>query len=153
MQGCLCNLGSSMMVIQRLRLCRIKQGCLPTIEHRAQLAVSLTRTAALVSYKVWYTGNTALQRTYREHAPAAAVREVPVLCSRECWQDTASSSGLQALKLRRVHNIRRAPTARHLLSASTRTAAMLSESVLCSKQMTMLASMHGKPLQRTKKGA
>ena len=47
-------------------------------------------------------GNTALQRTYREHAPAAAARKVPVLCSRECWQDTARSSGLQALKLRRA---------------------------------------------------
>ena len=56
-------------------------------------------------------GNTALQRTSREHAPAAAARKVPVLCSRECWQDTARSSGLQALKLRRARHMKLVPFA------------------------------------------
>ena len=34
-----------------------------------------------------------------------------MLCSRECWQDTARSSGLLALKLRRARHMKLVPFA------------------------------------------
>ena len=57
--------------------------CFTKIDHRAQLAVSRTRVAAILSDRVLsQRSDQALLRTCRNHAP-----EVPVPCSRESSRD------------------------------------------------------------------
>ena len=54
-------------------------------------------------------GNTALQRTCKEHAPASVATKVSVPRSKESWQDIATSSWTRGVKLRRIGHAKLGP--------------------------------------------